>query len=263
MFRSLVSTPEDPLSEARRLHELDPGFIICRPTHLRRLSLSLKQLGLVVRPGGVQATQETLTKTCRRDLEEAFDTKVFRSYGSTEFDGVGFECQEQTGLHMAEDFALAEVLKDGEAVGPGETGELVMTSLHNEIMPLIRYRTGDIVQVAEEERCGCGSSLMKLSAIHGRAEDGLVTEGGDSVLSLQVADYLESELGLRDFQLVQLAPGEVVFRCAKGDSGNSELLARVETHLESLLGLKVKLKVEERPREEFWDKYRPVLRRMQ
>jgi phenylacetate-CoA ligase len=262
-FRSLVSTPEDLTGEARRLARLHPGFVICRPTHLRRLGARLTELGIAVSPDGVQVTQEMLTPTCRREIEQSLNTEVFQSYGSTEFDGAGFECRAHAGVHLAEDFALVEVLRDGQPVGAGEQGELVMTSLHNDVMPLIRYRTQDFVRLAEDDKCRCGSCLIRVSAILGRSDDALLTSSGEKIHGVEVADQLESRFGLRDFQVVQTGTDRLVLKLGEREVGEKgELNDGLKAYFEALLGCRVHLTMETRLQSDLWDKYRPVVSRL-
>ena len=115
----------------------------------------------------------------RKDLERTFGIKAYDSYGLSEMmgPGVGFECKEQNGLHIWEDAFIVEVLdKNGEPCAPGEKGELVLTTLCKEALPLIRYRTGDITTLMEGE-CECGRTSVKISKFYGRADDMLIIRG--------------------------------------------------------------------------------------
>ncbi len=122
---------------------------------------------------------EPWSANTRRELEDALGIDAYDSYGLSEMfgPGVAFECQEKDGLHIWDDHFLVEVLdKDGEGVAPGERGELVLTSLTKEAMPLIRYRTGDITIIREDE-CQCGRTHTILEKVVGRADDMLIVRG--------------------------------------------------------------------------------------
>ena len=123
---------------------------------------------------------EPWSDNTRKRLEDAFDIKAYDSYGLSEMNGPGvaFECEEQNGLHIWFDHYFVEVVdENGEAVGEGEKGELVLTSLTKEAMPLIRYKTGDITYLMDYERCSCGRTHPKISRILGRADDMIVVRG--------------------------------------------------------------------------------------
>lgn len=123
---------------------------------------------------------EPHSEQLRRRIEAGFGANVYNCYGLSEMagPGVAMECAEQGGLHVCEDHYLLEVLdpESLEPVEPGETGEVVLTTLRREAMPLIRYRTRDIARVIPGE-CPCGSAHTRLSRIEGRTDDMLVVKG--------------------------------------------------------------------------------------
>ena len=115
----------------------------------------------------------------RKELEKAFGIKAYDSYGLSEMmgPGVAFECTEQNGLHIWEDAFIVEVLdKNGEQCAPGEKGELTLTTLCKEALPLVRYRTGDITMLMDSE-CGCGRTSCRITKFYGRSDDMLVIRG--------------------------------------------------------------------------------------
>ncbi|MBE8538754.1 AMP-binding protein [Geoglobus acetivorans] len=124
---------------------------------------------------------EPWSDNTRKRLEEAFDLKAFDSYGLSEMNGPGvaFECEEQNGLHIWHDHYLVEIVdpETGEQLGEGEKGELVLTPLTKEAMPLLRYRTGDITYLMGFDRCSCGRTHPKIHRIIGRADDMIVVRG--------------------------------------------------------------------------------------
>lgn len=123
---------------------------------------------------------EPHSEQLRERVEAGFGAKVFNCYGLSEMagPGVAMECSEQNGLHLCEDHYLAEIIDPEtlEQVEPGEPGELVLTTLTREAMPLIRYRTRDIVHFLPGE-CPCGSAHLRISRIEGRTDDMLVVRG--------------------------------------------------------------------------------------
>jgi phenylacetate-CoA ligase len=112
----------------------------------------------------------------RRAWGEGVD--AFESAGASEMGYLGQECSAHQGLHVPEDHLLLEVLDlaDGTPVGPGERGELCITHLRREGMPLVRYRIGDVT-VFEDDRCGCGRTHLRLRGIVGRTDDMVKVKG--------------------------------------------------------------------------------------
>ncbi|MDW7990248.1 MAG: phenylacetate--CoA ligase [Archaeoglobaceae archaeon] len=123
---------------------------------------------------------EPWSSNTRKRLEDSFGIKAYDSYGLSEMNGPGvaFECKEQHGLHIWIDHYLVEIVdpKTGERVGEGEKGELVLTPLTKEAMPILRYRTGDITTI-ENDKCACGRTHPRIMRILGRSDDMLIVRG--------------------------------------------------------------------------------------
>jgi phenylacetate-CoA ligase len=123
---------------------------------------------------------EPHTEAVRQRVEEIYGIKAYNSYGLSEMNGPGvaFECLEQNGMHIWEDAYVAEILdpKTLEPVPEGEVGELVLTTLTREGMPLIRYRTKDLTRFLPGD-CPCGRAHRRLDRILGRADDMIILKG--------------------------------------------------------------------------------------
>jgi phenylacetate-CoA ligase len=116
----------------------------------------------------------------RKRIEEMMGVKAYNSFGMSEMcgPGVGFECKEQNGLHFWEDYYIVEIV-DPETLEPvpdGEIGELVLTTLNREAMPLLRYRTRDLTRVLGRS-CPCGRNHVRLDRMKGRSDDMMVLRG--------------------------------------------------------------------------------------
>lgn len=123
---------------------------------------------------------EPYSESTRRKIEEIYNIDAYNSYGLSEMNGPGiaFECEEKNGMHIWEDSFIVE-LRDpstGEELGPGEKGELVMTTLCREATPILRYRTGDITSLMGGE-CPCGRTHRRIERITGRLDDMLIVNG--------------------------------------------------------------------------------------
>jgi phenylacetate-CoA ligase len=115
----------------------------------------------------------------RAQLEAAWGARCYDAYGSLEFQPIGWECAAQSGPHLAEDFAYAEVVdgSSGEPVPDGQPGVLVLTHLDKQAGPLVRWWTGDVV-VRDSTPCACGRTHARLvGGVRGRADDMLVIRG--------------------------------------------------------------------------------------
>ncbi len=116
----------------------------------------------------------------RQRIEKNLGVKAYNSYGISEMmgPGVAFECQEQNGLHIWEDYFIVEIIDPVtlEPVPEGELGELVITTINREAMPLLRYRTRDLTRILPGE-CPCGRHHKRLARLQGRSDDMMILKG--------------------------------------------------------------------------------------
>ncbi|MCS7279872.1 MAG: phenylacetate--CoA ligase [Thermodesulfobacteriaceae bacterium] len=148
---------------------------------------------------------EPYSEQTRRKIEEMLDIQVYNCYGLSEMNGpgVGFECPYKEGLHLWEDNFLVEIVhpETGEPVKEGEIGELVLTTLNREAMPLIRYRTRDLTRIISEP-CACGRTHIRISRILGRSDDMFIVRGVN-IFPQQIEEVLMGIKGVaQNYQIV-------------------------------------------------------------
>ena len=135
---------------------------------------------------------EPHTEDTRRRIEGLYGVKAFNSFGLSEMNGPGvaFECEYQNGLHIWEDSYLVEIVnpQNLEPVPDGELGELVMTTLDREAMPIIRYRTRDLTRILPID-CPCGRTHRMLDRITGRTDDMFIVKGCN-IFPMQIESIL-------------------------------------------------------------------------
>lgn len=128
----------------------------------------------------------------RKRIENMLGVKAYNSFGMSEMcgPGVAFECQEQNGMHIWEDYYLVEILNPDtlEPVPDGEMGELVLTTLNREAMPLLRYRTRDLTRIIPGE-CPCGRHHRRIDRMRGRTDDMIVLKGVN-IFPIQIEQIL-------------------------------------------------------------------------
>ena len=116
----------------------------------------------------------------RQRIEQNLGVKAYNSYGISEMmgPGVAFECQEQNGLHIWEDYFIVEIIDPVtlEPVADGQLGELVLTTINREGMPLLRYRTRDLTRFLPGE-CPCGRHHRRIARLQGRSDDMIILKG--------------------------------------------------------------------------------------
>ena len=123
---------------------------------------------------------EPWSEKVRARIEDRLGITALDHYGLIEIaaPGVSWECECKHGLHVAEDHFIAEVVdpKTGGPVAPGAEGELVLTTLTKEALPLIRYRTRDLTAL-DLSPCDCGRTLARMSRVHSRTDDMIIVQG--------------------------------------------------------------------------------------
>jgi phenylacetate-CoA ligase len=150
---------------------------------------------------------ETFSDALRRKIEGRLGIECFDIYGMTETGGIGTtgqDCKAHCGIHVWEDQYITEIIDPatGEVLPDGEYGEVVITSLTREAMPIIRYRTRDISRILSREKCACGRTSLRIDRITGRTDDMLIVKGVN-FYPRQVEQALMEIPGVKDeFQIV-------------------------------------------------------------
>jgi phenylacetate-CoA ligase len=149
----------------------------------------------------VVTSGDTLWPEYRQSIEEGFGCKVYDYYGSHEGALIISECEEGR-LHVQPESGILEILDElGNPCAPGEVGEMVVTGLLNDAMPLIRYRTGDMAAWSLEKECPCGRQSLLISHIEGRVDDYLLLPDGRKIGRLSTA--IKKTLNIRSAQIAQ------------------------------------------------------------
>ena len=156
--------------------------IACTPSYLLHLSEILEQEGLLdkIKIKKAICGAEPWTEKMRQEIEQKLNISAHDIYGLSEVmgPGVACDCEFHTGLHVCEDHFYPEILSSTtfETQKPGETGELVFTTLTKEGLPLIRYRTKDLTSI-NYDTCECGRTSARISRFKGRVDDMLIVRG--------------------------------------------------------------------------------------
>lgn len=165
-------------SYAARLYE-----VMCEQGIDPRRDLALRTLVIGAEPH---------SEDTRKRIEEMLGVKAYNSFGMSEMcgPGVAFECREQNGLHIWEDYYIVEIVDPQtlEPVPDGEVGELVLTTINREAMPLLRYRTRDLTRILPGE-CACGRHHKRLDRMKGRSDDMIILKGVN-IFPIQIEQVL-------------------------------------------------------------------------
>jgi len=178
-----------------------PSYFVHLIERAEEIGVDVRELPLRVGVFGA----EPWTESMRRHIEERSDIKAYDIYGLSEITGPGVasECQAQNGLHIFEDHFYPEIIdpKTGRVLPDGERGELVLTTLSKQAMPVIRYRTRDITALIPEP-CECGRTIRRMQRISGRSDDMFIVRGVNVYPSQVEAALLAVEGTLPHYQII-------------------------------------------------------------
>ncbi|WP_407357355.1 phenylacetate--CoA ligase family protein [Methanolobus sp. WCC5] len=244
------------------MQDLNTTVIACTPSYFLFMNEVANQAGVSIQQNtrlraGIFGA-EPWSEEMRVRIEEATGIKAYDVYGTSELSGPLFtECQYQDGIHIWADQFLIEVIdpETGEQLGDGERGELVITTLAKEALPLIRYRIGDIT-VINKEPCRCGRTHPRIMRVLGRADDMLIVRGinvfpgqVESVLMTipEVGEHfmiIVDRVNELDAMKVQIEMTDEAFSDKVNDIITLE--KKVEASLKNVLNLAVKVELVEK-----------------
>lgn len=244
------------------LQDMEPTILVATPSYALHLGEEIRSMGLDPQKdlkikiglfGG-----EGMTEPMRNEMHKVWgeDFLCTQNYGMSELSGPGVsgECEQLCGMHINEDYFLPEVInpETGELLPPGELGELVITCLGKEALPMIRYRTKDLTRLFYEP-CKCGRTTVRMENLSGRSDDMLVIRGVN-VFPTQIEEVLLKieEIGPHYEILVErknrldtmtISVELIDDRLLDSYARLSELEQRVKAGLKSQLGLAAGIKL--------------------
>jgi phenylacetate-CoA ligase len=248
------------------LQDFRPQGLACTPSFALHIGETMRDAGQDPRAFGIRYGlfgAEPWTEAMRGQLEALWGCAALDFYGLSELigPGVAVECVEaREGLHINEDHFLPEIVDPGTGapLGPGKDGELVLTALTKEALPMLRYRTGDLTSL-NPEPCRCGRTTVRMARIKGRSDDMLVIRGVNVYPSQVEAALLTIAELAPHYQLevdrtqafpslaVHVEPAEATVRAWGGFEGAraevATLAGRVGERLRGHLGLNPEISI--------------------
>lgn len=241
------------------MQDLKSTHLCCTPSYALTIAEAAEKAGLKPEEISLQAGvfgAEPWTEGMRNEIEKRLGIHAHDIYGLSEVmgPGVSTSCSENAGMHIMEDYFYPEII-DPDTLQPlpdGEKGELVITTIGKEGMPLIRYRTRDICYL-NHERCKCGRTLVRMSRVFGRTDDMLIIRGVnvfpsqvetviaqfEDTLTMNYKLYVGREDNKDTFELaVELADGLAIDDIKFVEN----LRSRVDHELRSILGIGCKIR---------------------
>jgi phenylacetate-CoA ligase len=235
--------------------------LACTPSYALYIAETMQEMGIDPTKSKLKLGifgAEPWSEQMRADLEKSFGIRAVDIYGLSEIMGPGVagECSQKAGMHLQEDNFICEVIdpETGEPVPDGEKGELVITTLTKEGLPLIRYRTHDVSRL-DKSRCACGRTTARILKIKDRSDDMLIIRGVN-VFPSQIEGVLVEISGKtpnyqivvnrvdnRDVLTVNIEMSPEMF--SDEVRGIEELESKIRTRLGSVLGINAKVRMVE------------------
>jgi phenylacetate-CoA ligase len=171
------------MRQVRMMKDLGTTLLACTPSYALFIAETMDEMGLTpadfkLRSGVFGA--EPWSESMRKVIEDKLKIDAFDIYGLSEIigPGVSYECSAKAGLHISEDHFIPEIIDPVtcEVLPDGQAGELVITTISKEALPMVRYRTRDITTLTREQ-CDCGRTHVRMKKVSGRSDDMIIIRG--------------------------------------------------------------------------------------
>ena len=231
-----------------KLNAKKPTLIVAYADAIYEIARYANEHNLFVEPQqAIHTGAGNLYDFMKEEITQCFKCNVFNHYGARDAGSIASECIAQDGLHLMELHQYVEILdEDNNPVLDGEEGRIVITTLDNYSMPLIRYEVGDRGIKSPDKKCSCGCSFSKLKSVTGRSEDRIITPDGqylDSNFFVQFIGVECNQTGdVKKFQVVQDKIDEIKINIvAKNGVLNNIVIEKIKSQLLDRLGSSISI----------------------
>ncbi|OQX74683.1 MAG: hypothetical protein B6D59_01830 [Campylobacteraceae bacterium 4484_4] len=240
VLNSFSMTEEDMKSYIETLNSDKPCVVIAYAQSIYELADFAEKNGIFVeKQHAIHTSAGTLYDFMRKKIEKVFQCPVFNHYGSRELGSIATECSAHNGLHIMNEQVYVEIVdKNGNICAPGEEGEIVITTLENFSMPLIRYKIGDVASMQKFEKCSCGCNYPKLEKVVGRTVDIFKTEDGKRIDGEYFTHLLYFIEGIKQFQVIQETYTKIVYKMVVQSQIEKDVLNDIASKTKKVMGEK-------------------------
>lgn len=243
LFSSFHMTNQSLPYYIEKLNKFKPKIIEGYPLSVFRVAefICENDIKLEFTPKGISTSSENFTNKQREIMEKAFGCKVYDQYGSAESVIFAGDC-EYGKKHISIEYGIAEVLKADGSIASEGAGELIVTSLLNDVMPLIRYRIGDLGKISHES-CPCGRNTPILEELSGKV-GAVIVSGGKSVSTAALAFAFEYLEDVNKAQIIQNEPEKILVKLVAKQGFTKEKQGFMEWELRKMLSPALAINVE-------------------
>ncbi|MGC1120887.1 MAG: hypothetical protein WBA22_07310 [Candidatus Methanofastidiosia archaeon] len=226
----------------KEIQEERPYILAGHPSAMVALAQAVEKADVTITPHMILLGGELSLPWHRTYIEKIFSCPTYNKYGAYEMISIAWECKYHT-MHMDADGGIVEFLKDGEAVAPGERGEIVVTNLWNRAMPFIRYRLQD-VGIPSDETCQCGRTLPVLKEIEGRCDDFIVPPSGELIPPTRLIAHFFSTPHIKQFRVTQKTREHITIQLIPHPLFSAELENQLLENIKNAVGPRVTVELE-------------------
>lgn len=220
LFSSFHMSPQNLPHYIAELRRFGPKVLDGYPSTLYVIAKHLLNTGQTLKLHAVISSSETLYDFQREAIEKSFECRVFDYFAAAERVAFSSECDRHEGHHLADEYGIAEIIGDnGQRLGPGSTGVLVGTSLHNYAMPMLRYVTNDMASL-KVHHCSCGRGLPLMDDVTTKAEDLITLRDGRLISPSVLTHPFKPLTSISASQIVQEDLDTVRIRLVAGPEYN-------------------------------------------
>jgi len=243
-LNSFTLTEEKLYSFVERINKFQPKSMWCYVESLFELAKFIKNNDLKIHsPEIIISTAGTLSPKICNFIEEVFDTSIYNQYGSREVGPIACQCREKKDMHVFPWANCVEIVdKKNQPVNPEKEGDVLVTTLTNKCMPLIRYKIGDMAVKAKSSKCSCGRNTTKIRKITGRATNHFRLKDGTQIHGEYFTHLFYFRNWVKKFQVVQKDYDKVVCKVIKQKEPNQEDIKEIEKKIKKVMGKKCKVK---------------------
>lgn len=190
-------------------NQFQPELVFAFPSSLTELCLCVREVNeTLTKPKAIITSSETLHEDQKQIIEDTLGITINDFLGMSECECIAFQRTAGADYIVDSHIAAVEIMQDGKRVGPGESGHIVLTHLHNFCQPIIRYRTGDRAIVAEDGLLPNGF-VWKIQSVQGRENEVILTKDGTKIGISNFNMHSDYWIGVLQYQIIQEEPGKI------------------------------------------------------
>lgn len=237
-LNSFRMSEEDMRSFVDTINTVKPAVIEAYAHSIYELARFIESNNVTVHfPKGIVTSAGMLYPDMKEKIQQIFQCEVLNRYGSREIGDMACTCREEKGFHINIFNHYLEILNEqGKPCAPGEVGNVYVTSLHNKVMPLIRYKIGDMATATEYGQCSCGRGLPLIKDLRGREVNMFQTSDDTRIDGEYFTHLFYFRDWIKQFQIIQDSRESLRIKIVKNSEPNKSDQKEIEKNIKSVMG---------------------------